>query len=486
MNSKEYLNQAYSNTEGYISKMYIDNYKYGTYTHHYTADNLALQKCNDEENLYISQNTFFRPERNKDSLKHLNMLYVDLDCYKLGLSKEYTFMELCDNYFGSVIPRPTYIIDSGRGLYLLWRIDEDRNAFPRWKRVQHYLHDVLKDFGSDASVTEDVARVLRVPGSINTKSETKVNVLREYNYTYTLYEIMRDYIPVQEKLDKPKIKKYGNMIKITSLNTLFFSRIKDIETLLLMRDETDTSSLRENSLFMYRYCCCHYYNDTTKALEMTLELYSKLSDHSGYTEKKIAMLTKSAETYYIKRNRKFSNKKIIDLLAITNEEQTKLITLISKDNAKERKSERNKKTYLKRLEEQGRTSKCDAKESRRKRIKELTEANRSVETICTMLSISKSTYYRELSVIKEKDSLIRVTPKKRGTKLTKLQKNSSVVKLERSKTTVNSNEIIDSQKFCLCIIKDEVLSLDLVLPAPFSSPSPFLAPLRSIQSRGKP
>lgn len=455
INSSTYIEKTYGNTEGYISRMYIDNPKYGTFTYHYTSDNLAKLPVLDEENLYISQNTFFRPIRNKDNLKRLNMLYMDLDCYKIGLSKEKVFYILCDEYIGRKIPRPTYIVDSGRGLYLLWRINEDRNAFPRWKKVQKYLHETLKDLGSDCSVVEDTARVLRVPGSINSKSGTRVEIIREYDYTYTLYEIIKDYIPEQEvtyKKDKPKIKKYGKLIKFTTLNTLYYSRIKDIEKLLLMRDKLNRSSYRENCLFLYRFYCCQYYNDTQKALQMTLDLYRKLSDQSEYTEKDIALRTKSGEKYYLKGNVKFTNKKIIELLGITKEEQDKLTTLISKENAKLRKAERNRKAYKRRLEAQGKNTKGQAKEIRRKQIKELIKENKSVYEICKTLKISKSTYYRELEVIKNEDSLVEV--QKNNTNENKQETNNQICE---KGNVLNC----DSQKFSPCIMRDVVPLLTL-------------------------
>lgn len=444
-NTKEFIYRAYENTSGYISKMYINNHKYGTFTYHYNSNSLAELPMEDEENLYISQNTFYRPIRNSDNLKRLNMLYVDLDCYKVGLKKEYVFELLCDEYFGSKIPRPTFIIDSGRGLYLLWKINEDRNAFPRWKKVQHYLHNVLKELGSDSSVTEDVARVLRVPGSINSKTGTKVEIIREYKYTYSLYEIIRDYIPENNPSEtkKTNLKKYGNIIKITSLNTLFYARIKDIEKLLLMRDKNGNVRYRENSLFLYRYCCCHYYNDTEKALQMTLNLYSRLSNQSEYTDKDIKRLTKSGEKYYLNKSKKFTNRKIIELLDIDYEEQKLLSTLISKENANQRKAERNKLAYRKRLKAQGKDTKENDIKCRRNKIRGFLKENKSIETICKILKIAKSTYYRDLEVIRKEDSLISVC--------------KNMISKKKIKENKIDSKILDSQKFSLCITEDVVL-----------------------------
>ena len=475
LNGCEYIRQAYDNCEGFISRMYIDNKKYGTYTYHYTKDSLAKMPADGEENLYISQNTFFRPVRNKDSLKRLNMLYIDLDCYKLGLRKDSVLYILNEEYIGWKIPRPTFIVDSGRGLYLLWKINEDRNAFPRWKRVQHYLHNVLKDLGSDSSVTEDVARVLRVPGSINSKTGTQVKILSYYDYTYTLYEIIKNYLPddfysLSKNIQKP-FKRCGNIIRMATLNTLVYARMKDIENLLLYRDKTGNLHLRENCLFMYRFYCCNYYNDTAKALQLTLELFNRLSDKSEYTEKSIALRTKSAEKYYLNRNRKFSNKKIIELLGISEEEQKILTTLITKDYALSRKRERDRKSYLKKLEAQGKCTKKKAIEQRRSKIKELLSQNKSYEEVCNILSISRATFYRDLEAI-NKDSLDRPCPKK----ISKVKDN--VIHL-----SINNKYVVSSsQNFRLCITRD------VVPTCPFSQnwDENILYSLFSFHPRGDP
>lgn len=59
-------------------------------------------------------------------------------------------MDLEENHFNKTIPRPTFIVDSGRGLYLEWKINAVPSmALPLWKAVQEYLYRVLKPYGAD-------------------------------------------------------------------------------------------------------------------------------------------------------------------------------------------------------------------------------------------------------------------------------------------------------------------------------------------------
>ncbi|WEV16725.1 hypothetical protein [Clostridium perfringens] len=45
-------------------------------------------------------------------------------------------MDLEKNYFNQSIPIPNYVIDSGRGMYLIWIINAvPSKALPLWKAV---------------------------------------------------------------------------------------------------------------------------------------------------------------------------------------------------------------------------------------------------------------------------------------------------------------------------------------------------------------
>ena len=74
--------------------------------------------------LYMSMNTFYKPERTKENLRYLNSLYIDLDYYKMDLSRQEVLSKLEEEYFNKSIPVPSMIVDSGRGLYLIWLIEK--------------------------------------------------------------------------------------------------------------------------------------------------------------------------------------------------------------------------------------------------------------------------------------------------------------------------------------------------------------------------
>ena len=62
---------------------------------------------------------------------------------------------------------------------MVWSIEKvPYKALSLWKAVQEYLYSQLKEFGADRKAL-DVTRILRVPGSINSKSGTRVTILEK-------------------------------------------------------------------------------------------------------------------------------------------------------------------------------------------------------------------------------------------------------------------------------------------------------------------
>lgn len=133
-------------------------------------------------------------------------MYIDLDCYKLGLSKDAVLYFLEKDFFNIKIPNPNLIIDSGQGMYLIWTIEiAPHKALSLWAAIQKYFHLQLKDFGAD-SLALDPTRILRVVGSTNSKSNSMVHIIKKYEYIY---------IPFVKF--KKNISQYYNQVKIKTV-----------------------------------------------------------------------------------------------------------------------------------------------------------------------------------------------------------------------------------------------------------------------------
>ena len=395
--SVKYINIIHGDSKGWITKAKICDKEYKQW--HYKYKDLIELKF-DEDNVYITLNTFYKTYRRIECIKELNALFIDLDIYKTGFTKEQILINLNENYFKQSMPIPNFIIDSGRGLYLIWLIKKVPSmALPLWKAVEEYFYKTLKEFGADRQAL-DATRILRVPGSFNSKTHTEVKIIDNYDYLYELREIQSEYMPeLSEKAPvrrgRPKKVKY-----IFRERSLYYARIMDIIKLCELR-EYDLKGHRELILFLYRYYLCYFTEDVEKALYDTLELNSMFKQ--PLAEKEVTRATKSAETVFKKENKdyKYKNETLINLLEISDEEQKEMITIIDEEEYKRRKRLRNNKAYENKLKAKGKLTEKEKISQRRIKIKDLLDKGLKQKDICSQLDISKDTYLRDRKYLKE-------------------------------------------------------------------------------------
>lgn len=431
MKFAEFIEENYKPNE-YIARMNIpENHSGPVSTYHYNSNAIASTVLENDVNVYISMNPMkWIDKQIRRDIKHvssLKWLYCDLDIYHSDykdLSKEQILWILEEDIFGKKIPYPTYVIDSGRGMYCFWRIDEHVKALPRWKKVQQYFHSHLLEFGSDNSVVTDSARVFRAIGGVNSKSGTTVKVLKHYDdKVYTLYEIMQGYCPEliftsnktndnnEFTINKKKNSKKGdkkdtgktkgsNLVFLNTPYTLYSLRVADLETLLIKHRDIASCSLSSNEkisgkreciLFLYRYWTLCITNDKEMALNKTIELNSRLNNPLSVNE--VTKATKSAEKYYDESPLRWSNQKIIEFLDITSEEQKDMRFIISKAEKSRRKSVKNRKRYLESLYNKGASTYDVTLKRRLKAVYSLLNEGKKQAEICEILNISRSTFY---------------------------------------------------------------------------------------------
>lgn len=397
-----YLDRVHSDSRGWITKAEMNcGYKQW----HYRYNELLEQDFN-QENVYISLNTFYSTFRRLEYLKELKAQFIDLDIYKTKFSKEQIIMHLEADYFNKSIPRPNLIIDSGRGLYLIWLLNSvPSKALPLWKAIEEYLYSVLKPFGADRQAL-DPTRVLRVPGSINSKSNTTVKVIEQYDYIYDLREIQKEFLP---ELEERKANKKGRPSKTVFIHrerSLYYARIQDIIKLCELR-EYDLKGHRELILFLYRYYLCYFLEDTKKALEDVLELNREFVYPLSETE--VVRATRSAERVYLSKDKdyKYKNETLIELLLITELEETYMTTIISKKEYKRRDREYQKNKYKEKLKSEGKMSKKEELEQTRAKIKSLREQGFKNKEIMQMLGITSTTTFERHITYMKKNGLLK-------------------------------------------------------------------------------
>ncbi len=298
------------------------------------------------EDVFFSQNTFYRPQRSIENVRQLRSLYTDLDFYLFNYDPSWVMAKLQHEFFGQSIPEPNLIIFSGQGIVLIWLLDPvPHKALPLWQAVQNHFLSQLEELGGDPKAA-DAARVFRIAGSVNSKNGAEVRAEFRHDHKYQLRQLQYDYLPeLNDEINPPKKKKRGRKKRVAQLfNTykLHYARLMDLVRLVELRNY-QVKGHRELICFLYRYWQCCYSNDPSEALNQTMTLNLQFS--APLTLREVERATRSAEKAWEARSNEeanklaiekgypgagynISNKKLISWLDITSDEMTHLTTII--------------------------------------------------------------------------------------------------------------------------------------------------------------
>lgn len=349
------IKHLHEKTDGYIAFFRKNNIK--THTRHYKLDELpAVLKEWITADSYLSMNTFYTPRRVVTNLREIRSAFVDIDCYNVGFTSEQMAIRLKEDYFGTVLPVPNMLIHSGRGLNLVWFLDPISGlAVERWNKLQRAILNTVKDLGADPAAV-DAARVFRLAGSVNSKSQTVVSAEILHEYRYTFDEIVEEYFPaIKKRVKQPKKGSRPNRLKKPTSSsvkrlwneyTLIVARTKDIEKIVEIKNRLGiTEGYRERALFLYRYWVLVLSDDKEKAKEQMLKLNSRML--KPLPERTLLQDTKSAERYYDSEEPfKITHRKVIEWLDIKSDEyQREMNTIItrSEDLRRDREYRREKR-----------------------------------------------------------------------------------------------------------------------------------------------
>lgn len=322
---------------------------------HFRAEDIQAQLAAwIGEDVYFSQNTFYRPSRRVENVRQLRAVYVDVDHYLLNYSPEWVIGRMESQLFGERVPEPNIIIHSGRGFVVVWFIEPvpGKKALPLWQAVERHFSDQFADLGGDTKAT-DAARIFRLAGSVNSKSGAEVAVQYRHDYRYELRQLQHDYLPELQPKAPAKGKRPMKAAQLYNTYRLHFDRLRDLAKLVELRGYNVTGC-RELFCFLYRYWSCCYLTDEDEALQQTLGFNSEFLD--PLPPREVARATKSAEKAYQARSDEeanriarekgypgagynISNAKLIAWLEITDDEERRLTTIIGGAEKRRRNTE---------------------------------------------------------------------------------------------------------------------------------------------------
>lgn len=344
-------------TDGWITLARKDSQIKRFHQYHYRPEELASHLAQwTGEDVYYSQNSFYKPQRRIDNIRQLRSLYVDLDVYNLGISPEWALGKLEHEFFRQSIPEPNMVIFSGRGLVLVWNIDPvPYMAMPLWRALETRFLEILKELGADPKAS-DPARIFRLAGTVNSKNKAIVTTEYRHDYRYDIHDLQFDYLPelLEAEREKEKEKKKkgrkSKVVRMFNTYTLHLARARDVAKLVELR-HGNVTNYREFICFLFRYFTCCYTSDPDQALDETLDLNSEFSE--PLSEREVKTATKNAEKAWsaksdtkaneIARSMGYpgagyylTNRKIIEWLDISPEEQKEMSTIIGADEKRRR------------------------------------------------------------------------------------------------------------------------------------------------------
>lgn len=388
---------VHPSVDGYvtIATRSQDGWKEQPYTVDSWYEHIVQQ---DDIDCYYTPNTVYKPHRTVENARHINAFYVDLDFYKFALSFEETLDAIDFLVRTERLLEPTFIVYSGQGIYLFWQIEsvpaKYKQVLKLFGHIQTFLIDTLKELGADPQV-KDVVRVLRVPTSINTKTGQTVRILRYSEKFYTmrcLQQFMNDALMVElnaKRKPSKKKKAVGKVKYLYNYFTLAVARASDLRTLCKLRDY-DIDGYRNAFLHVYAYQMFLVHNNYHVARNFIMEFNEAL--RTPLPKPEVEAVVKSTFKAY-ERNREdiskgynYKNETLIELLAITTDEQRELKTIISEAEVAHR---RNEKKRINRRSENGLTARERLKEDIKKQVFLLLNEGLKQKEICEKLGLSK-------------------------------------------------------------------------------------------------
>lgn len=345
--------------------------------HYFTKNNFFISLCSYRSAIDGSQR----------NLSGLQGFQIDIDFKKIEEYKNFTHEQIIwileNDYFNQSIPVPN-LIEFSNNLRLIYIFDEVVGATKKSilliNKVIGKLTEQVKELGGDK---QTVNSMVRLPGTINTKTGDVVQSILYSTYKYTLSEMLDGWIGAY--IAKVGVSKKGVVFK--SRKTYCTAIMGDLEKLITLRSG-DMEGVRAN--FMYIYSSMML---TMGAKEEEIE---KVLTKLNFKFKKPL---RSHMTKVSKQAFRFKNETIIEKLNITRSEIEQLSIIIDKEEKKKRRAQRHKDTY------KPKTKRLDKKESMKAEVFDLRKKGLKQKEIALRLGISLPTVKKYMGELKKEGKI---------------------------------------------------------------------------------
>lgn len=265
-----------------------------------TNDIKTLSNMSNPSNkdFYLSLNSFVFGSRKATDLKQIRNIGVDLDFYKLDISKEYVIQNLQDFIAEGMLPCPNLVM-YGRGMQLIYTVQG--GAAPQMAFLSQYITNhfikMLMPLGADGSCS-DLSRVLRMPYTTHSKTGKQIELEIWTRREHDLQELY-DYVPPLEKKRQPKrtaTRKKGSISTLPSqkgvmnLYSLNTKRKSDLEKIVVLRN--GEIEHRHDMTYIYAFTTALIVKNQIATLEMTFQINDKFKEPQ--TKKEVERTVKDA------------------------------------------------------------------------------------------------------------------------------------------------------------------------------------------------
>ncbi len=284
----------------------IKNYENKADTYISTASYVSKKTAYDENGKKL-------PRRTQTNIKDIVQLTQDLDYYKVdGMTEDQALQILANKIHQGVIEMPHFVIFSGKGLQLVWLIDNvmaKKGSGPEklFKAVQSYLMKNLKELESD-KVTLIPSNVIKLANTINSKNGEMVRAFVLRTDRVKLGYFKENYLPIPVPNKKVKVprkpiteQKMVRDTRLWNLYSLNFQRAEDVFRVLdyKQREDEELIGIRHHLALVLRFHVLVYSNgDYDLAKAKVEEFWSRLEQRDATTYEEIERRSRTAERYY--------------------------------------------------------------------------------------------------------------------------------------------------------------------------------------------
>lgn len=208
-NQEKFYRTLFSNFDSYVEIRTIDKAN-KVEQQFFKVNELMNYEAPTDKNVYVG--VYERRYKGNGKISNCtvtNAIYLDFDDTTLDAIK------LTIDMTG--VPLPSMIVNSGHGYHVYWKLDKPigHEAKPVISKLQEVLN-------ADANAV-DIARVLRVPDTMNVKDEPVASELVEVNQNVTSIKQLEDILGVKAVVERAKgtgvIKELAD-IKYNGLNNM--------------------------------------------------------------------------------------------------------------------------------------------------------------------------------------------------------------------------------------------------------------------------